>query len=247
MLRLALLAVVSASASVVLLLPAVEQDVPPAVAGPAIAAASPPRIAPARIRPGDVAVLLIDVQPQFVKIMSGNPEPVLARLEQLLLFADIWGIPVLATVEQSRAPSPATIDRLTKAMPAGTKTLTKTRFDATAEPEIAAAIRALGKRQIVVAGCETDVCVLQTVLGLVGSGYEVFLLEDAVFSHEPNVGPALRRMAAAGAVPSTFKTFYFEYETSVAPAEFGAAQRERLRQLRERVLDPYDLPASSPR
>ncbi len=78
------------------------------------------------------------------------------------------------------------------------------------------AIAALGVTQFAVAGGETDVCVLQSVLGVLGMGYDVFLLEDTLFSEEPNTGPALRRMELAGAVPSTVKTLHYELRRSVA-------------------------------
>ena len=54
------------------------------------------------------------------------------------------------------------------------------------------------------AGAETDVCVLQSVLGLIEAGQQIFLLEDALFSSEPNIGPAIRRMESAGLKPLGF-------------------------------------------
>jgi hypothetical protein len=53
------------------------------------------------------------------------------------------------------------------------------------------------------------------VLGLIGLNYQVFLLEDCLFSEEPHVGPAIRRMEAAGAIPTTVKTFAYELRLSV--------------------------------
>lgn len=221
------------------------QDDGPASRVPSGAAAPKGRLA--RLRREDVAVLIIDVQERFLAEMHGPQEPVVARLEQLLLFADVWNLPVVATFEHPAGADPRLPGALGGALPAGATSLVKRRFGAHDEPEIAAALRATGRRQIVVAGCETDVCVLQTVLGLLAAGYETFVLEDAVFSHEPNVGPALRRMEAAGAIPTTFKSFYFEYEASVSPDDFTPARRARVAALRERVRSPYALPPSSAR
>jgi hypothetical protein len=53
---------------------------------------------------------------------------------------------------------------------------------------------------VVVLGAETDVCVLQTVLGLRALGFTVLLQSDAVFTEETNTPPAFRRMQQAGAV-----------------------------------------------
>jgi nicotinamidase-related amidase len=202
---------------------------------------------PRRLDPTTCAVLVIDVQPSFVRTASGDMEPVMSRLEQLLLFADVWALPVVVTLEHSVERKGPLHERLAATLPQGAVTLVKRRFDALAEPDIAAAVKKTGKRQIVVAGCETDVCVLQSVLGLLAEGYEVFLLEDAVFSHEANVGPALRRMEAAGAVPTTFKAFFFEAERGVRPIGTDAAWELRYQRLRDRIRDPYSLPAFAPR
>ena len=54
------------------------------------------------------------------------------------------------------------------------------------------------------------------MLGVLEMGFDVFLMEDALFSEEPNIGPAVRRMEQAGAIPSTVKTLHYELRRSVA-------------------------------
>ena len=51
---------------------------------------------------------------------------------------------------------------------------------------------------------------------MIETGQQVFLLEDEHFSSEPNVGPAIRRMERAGAIPATVKTLKNELRRSVA-------------------------------
>ena len=63
---------------------------------------------------------------------------------------------------------------------------------------------------MIVAGCETDVCVLQSCLGLLSLGYEVFLMEELVFSSSRNVEAAMARMNNEGVVFSTYKTLFYE-------------------------------------
>ncbi|MGI9254590.1 MAG: isochorismatase family protein, partial [Thermomicrobiales bacterium] len=94
--------------------------------------------------------------------------------------------------------------------------LTKDTFNCCGEEAIAAAIDGLDRECIAVAGGETDVCVLQSVLGILGRGQRVMLLEDALFSSEPNPGPAIRRMEAAGAIPATVKSLEYELRRSVS-------------------------------
>lgn len=148
--------------------------------------------------------------------MAGESEGVLARLEFLLALATVYDLPLLATFEQPVAQKGWLPERLEPFFPAHGQRHTKQTFNCCGEPEIVAATAALGRRQLAVAGGETDVCVLQSVLGLLREGYEVFLLEDLVFSSEPHTGPALRRMERAGAIPTTVKTLNYELRLSTS-------------------------------
>jgi nicotinamidase-related amidase len=74
----------------------------------------------------------------------------------------------------------------------------------------------LQKNQVIVAGCETDVCVLQSCLGLLALDYEVYVVEDLLFSSSRNVDSAIARMKAEGAVFLTYKTLYYELIEAVA-------------------------------
>ena len=173
---------------------------------------APSRVSPSRLeRP---AVVLIDAQPGFLKLAAGPQEAVALRLEKLLVMADCLELPALATFE-----NPQEWGWLTEACEAAWPSFgvrhEKRFYDCCGHPEVVAAVEALDRRQLLVAGAETDVCVLQSVLSLLSHGFEVFLLEDCLFSSEPHVGPALRRMEAAGAVPCTLKTAYYELMRTV--------------------------------
>ena len=83
-------------------------------------------------------------------------------------------------------------------------------FDLNAHDEILGHLNGLKRKQAVVAGSETDVCVLQSCLGLMESGYQVFLVEDLVFSSSPDVGAAVRRLRDRGVTVLTYKTLFHE-------------------------------------
>jgi nicotinamidase-related amidase len=178
--------------------------------------------------PRDLAIVVIDVQPYFLDgWMAGASEPLLARLEFLLALATVYDLPLLATFEEPVAKKGWLPERLEPFFPAHGQRHRKQTFNCCGETPIRDAVAGLGREQIAVAGGETDVCVLQSVLGLIELGKQVFLLEDALFSSEPHVGPAIRRMETAGAVPSTVKTLNYELRHSVAapPAEHGTTER----------------------
>jgi nicotinamidase-related amidase len=169
--------------------------------------------------PSDLAVLLIDVQPFFLDVAfpddGGGREALLVRLEHLLLLAGWFDLPVLGTAEHPVDRNGGLAPRLARVFPAAGQQFTKHTYDCCREPAVRAALEALPARQIAVAGAETDVCVLQSVLGLLRMGRQVFLLEDCLFTTEPYPGPALRRMIAAGAIPTTFKSLAYELTVSV--------------------------------
>ncbi len=91
----------------------------------------------------------------------------------------------------------------------------KNSFGGLSEASIQKAVEELPGREIAVAGAEIDLCVMQSVPGLLEPGYEVYLLEDCLFSSEPEPAPALRRMMQAGAVSATLKKLVYELSECV--------------------------------
>ena len=122
------------------------------------------------------AVLIIDVQPHFVDAAGEAAAWLLPRLVGLLEMADCLRLPLVATFErpQKNGWLPEELER---AWPAHGQRFEKQTYDCCGEPQIAAALAALGRRQFLVAGAETDVCVLQSVLSLLERGYEVVVID----------------------------------------------------------------------
>jgi nicotinamidase-related amidase len=191
------------------------------------------------------AVLIIDVQPHFMDAAGEAAGWLLPRLAGLLSMAGCLRLPLVATFERPQKNGWLP-DDLERAWPQHGLRFVKQTFDCCGEPEIAAALAGLGRRQFLVAGSETDVCVLQSVLSLLERGYEVFLLEDCLFSSEPHTAPAVARMHAAGAVPCTLKTAYYELMRSVAGLDDPAAAGPGWAALLERLPEPEALPEWQP-
>lgn len=197
------------------------------------------------VQPEQLAILIVDVQPYFLDgWMAGAIEPTLTRLEYLLGLATVYDLPCVATFEQPVTKKGWLPARLDPFFPSHGERYTKNTFNCCGEPDIREALARLGRCQFAVAGGETDVCVLQSVLGLIGEGYQVILLEDCLFSSEPHVGPALRRMEQAGAVPSTVKTLNYELRRSVAAKSAKSMLAERRPELC--MFEPEDLPEWQP-
>ncbi|MCK6454411.1 MAG: isochorismatase family protein [Alphaproteobacteria bacterium] len=161
--------------------------------------------------PARSALLLIDFQARLMPQIA-EAENALANACRLGEAARLLDVPVLATEQNpdGLGPNVPAIRALAGA------TLAKTFFDATREDAWAGFLPPVaggnGRRDLVVAGCETHVCVLQTVLGLLDKGHRVRLAADAVGSRTArNREAALHRAERRGAELVTTEMVVFEW------------------------------------
>jgi nicotinamidase-related amidase len=164
-----------------------------------------------RIAPDDCCGVIVDVQEFFLAQVDKRLR---ARLRtNTANFARLLGyfrIPVVVTIErpvERKGILPATI---AKHLGPLAETFEKDSFDLCREPAIRNHIAGLKKKQMIVAGCETDVCVLQSCLGLLDVGYQVFAVEELLFSSAGNVEAAVARLKSEGVVFLTYKTLFYE-------------------------------------
>jgi nicotinamidase-related amidase len=169
--------------------------------------------------------LIVDVQEFFLlqidKRLRSKLETNIKNFARLLGY---FRVPMIATLERpvdQKGALPKEIDKYLRGV---AKIFEKDFFDLTKEKKIADHIARLNKKQVIVAGCETDVCVLQSCLGLLGLGYDVYVAEELVFSSSRNVDAAIARMKADGAVFLTYKSLYYELIEAVE----GGRHRENV-------------------
>ena len=85
------------------------------------------------------------------------------------------------------------------------------------------ALKALNKKQVILAGMETHICVTQTALELLAQDYQVFIATDAVcsrkISHHQN---AIQRMQHAGCITTNTESVSFEWLRDASHAQFKA-------------------------
>jgi nicotinamidase-related amidase len=124
-------------------------------------------------------LLLVDLQQRLMPAIHDG-DAVVTRAVRLAEGAVLLDVPVLAT-EQYPAGLGPTVGPLAGYPRA---TMAKTTFSAAADPGFHALLPA-GTREVVIAGCETHVCVLQTALDLLGSRHRVILAADATGSRDP--------------------------------------------------------------
>ncbi len=162
------------------------------------------------------ALLVIDVQERINSVMADQGH--LSRIEVLVEACHALEVPVLASEQYPQGLGP-TVDSLASLL--GEDLPGKLTFSCSRDDGFGGAIEASGRKQIIVTGIETHVCVLQTAIDLVNAGYEVHVPHDAVNSRRPaDKQWALHRMAAAGAVITATESALFELLERCDTADF---------------------------
>jgi len=167
----------------------------------------------------DAALLIVDVQKRLTPSMDQLVyQRILASIRMLAQGADALSLPTLVT-EQYPQGLGATVDELSEFV--GGAIIEKVSFGCCGEPLFLEHLRALGRRQVIVAGMEAHVCVYQTVLGLLQDGFQVHLVRDAICSRNKlDFKNALELAAAAGAVVTTSETVLFQLLRTSTAKEF---------------------------
>ena len=172
-----------------------------------------------RLDRSKAAVVMVDVQEKLAPAMEPSAYARLLKYGRALVgAAKELGLPVLAT-EQYPKGLGRTVPELAEVLPG--KPLEKTHFSCGADPAFAAELERTGRRQVILAGMETHVCVFQTARDLAQAGYEVYVCADAVASRTPEhrqIGLELAR--EAGAIVTTAETAIFDLLHQAGTPEF---------------------------
>ncbi|MEM1284802.1 MAG: hydrolase [Pseudomonadota bacterium] len=173
---------------------------------------------------GRSQVLVIDVQERLAPAME-DTDQIVGTCAFLAKVAGLLSVPVLIT-EQYPKGLGGTLTAITQA---ATKPaiVSKTAFSAAREPKVMDRLRKKRgdqrRDQAIICGIESHVCVLQTALDLKESGFEVFVVADAITSRRlGSRDVALSRMAHAGIIPVTSEMVAFEWMGDASHKAFKA-------------------------
>ncbi len=160
-------------------------------------------------------LVLVDYQQRLMPAIH-RASAVLAHAERLADAALLLGIPVIGTAQNPAGLGP-NVESIRQRC---ASTLTKMHFDACAAAGTNISTDADGlltrldpaRSDIVIAGCEAHVCLLQTALGLLRAGRRVWVVAPACGSRSANDhGLAMARLAAAGATIVSVEMVVFEW------------------------------------
>lgn len=169
-------------------------------------------------------LVVIDVQERLAPAVADAAAAV-ARVGLMMTAARRLGVPLLVT-EQYPKGLGRTIAPLA-AIATVDETIEKIHFSAAAEPAVRNQLALMApRRQAVVCGMETHVCVLQTAFGLKDAGWQVFVVADGSSTRKPlDHRCGLDRMGRGGIAIVTAEMVVFEWLGRAATPEFRELSR----------------------
>lgn len=166
----------------------------------------------ALLRPEDSILVLIDHEPfQFANLNSHEPTMIVNNVIALAKTATVFNVPtILSTVVEERGGY--LIKGLQDVFP-DQKPINRTFINAWEDTRVTDAVKKSGRKQLVLAGLYTEICLAMPTIQALGEGYDVFIVTDAsggvsVEAHDM----AVRRMVQAGAVPINWMAVLAEWQ-----------------------------------
>lgn len=169
------------------------------------------------------ALVVIDMQNRLAPVINEFAE-VEQQCGWLIDVAHELNIPVLAT-EQYPHGLGVTVSSLLARLKSD-QIIEKIHFNACEEPEFMAALFDHKTKQVVLVGAESHVCVLQTALGLLAQGLQVYVVPEALGSRrEADKQLALQRLQQAGGVVVSREMVAFEWLNHAGTEQFRQISR----------------------
>ena len=166
-------------------------------------------------------LVLIDIQERLMAAMpQGVRVRVVEQIKILITAANTLSVPVVVT-EQYPKGLGHTEAELKNCLKEDVNIIEKTSFSCINADGFLTPIEESGRKQIILTGMETHICILQTALDLQQQGFQVFVVEDAVSSRaKTNQYNALQRMRNAGVIITTVESVIFEWLGDANHPEF---------------------------
>ena len=152
--------------------------------------------------------LVIDIQEVLYPHIKEH-EILLANCQKLIRGLNVLDIPLLVTEQYSKGLG-STLKSIKEILPSYDP-IEKLAFSCCGSAEFCSSLAELKRKNVVVIGIESHVCVLQTVLDLIEKDYQPIVIEDCVSSRKLNDKDiAIMRMRQEGAIISTYESILFE-------------------------------------
>ncbi|EKT56140.1 hydrolase [Providencia burhodogranariea] len=155
------------------------------------------------INPDDAVMLLIDHQSGLFQTVGDIPTIELrTRAAVLAKVASLANIPVITTASVPQGPNGPLIPEIHQNAPHAQYIARRGEINAWDNPEFVAAVKATGKKQVIIAGTLTSICMAFPAISAVADGYQVFVVVDASGTYSKMAQEiTLARVVQVGVVP----------------------------------------------
>ncbi|MFE5371527.1 hydrolase [Streptomyces mirabilis] len=175
---------------------------------------------PDLLTPDNCAVLFVDHQPQmFFAAASDDRTSIMNATVGLAKAAKAFDVPVVLSTVAAESFSGPLMPQLADVFP-DQKIIDRTSMNAWEDVSFVEAVKATGRKKLVIAGLWTEVCVVLPTLSALAQGYEVYVVTDASGGVSPQAHEhAVQRMIQAGAIPVTWVQVLLELQRDWARTE----------------------------
>ncbi|MEE4603163.1 MAG: hydrolase, partial [Desulfobacteraceae bacterium] len=172
------------------------------------------------ITPDNSAVVFIDHQPQMTfGVANIDRQQLINNVVMLAKGAKEFGVPSILTAVETESFSGYIWPQLMDVFP-GQQPIERTSMNSWDDPAFRAAVGDTGRKNIIIAGLWTEVCVTWPALNMIDQGYNVYIVEDACgATSQLTHDAAIRRIVQAGAVPMTTVATVLEFQRDWANRE----------------------------
>jgi nicotinamidase-related amidase len=182
------------------------------------------------LRPEDSVLVLIDHQPyQLANLNSHEPQMVVNNTAGLAKAAKAFGVPtILTSVIAERGG--VIFPQITDVFP-DQEVIDRTFINTWEDPKVVDVVKATGRKQLIMAGLWTEVCVAMPAIQALGEGWDVTVVTDAsggtsVEAH----AVAIQRMIKAGANMMTWLAVAAEWQRDWARMDTAVTVTEVIKQ-----------------
>jgi nicotinamidase-related amidase len=183
------------------------------------------------LTPQNSALLVIDYQPgQFSAVSSMDRDLLLQNIVSTAKIAKLFGLPIVhSTINVASGLAEPTVPGLAEVL-ADDPPIDRTSINAWEDPGFLAAVRATGRRKLILCALWTEMCMAFPALDALREGYDVYPVVDAIGgTSEAAHRAALERVVQAGAQPVTWIPLGGELQRDWAREETAGAVVELVR------------------
>jgi nicotinamidase-related amidase len=183
------------------------------------------------LTPQNTALLVIDYQPgQFAAVSSMDRDLLLENIVSTAKIAKLFGLPIVhSTINVTSGLAEPTVPELAELL-IDNPPIDRTSINAWEDADFLAAVRATGRRKLILCALWTEMCMAFPALDALREGYEVYPVVDAIGGTSAEAHrAALERVVQAGAQPVTWIPLGGELQRDWARTETAGAVVELVR------------------